>query len=104
MLFLFPLACLLCATDPFWVCSAAGWSTLAPDDAEVLANMKLYLRSLLGINSTAQTHQQQQQPARTSQVPDSQGWSMTQRTLVGAEAGACGIDGRRTWHKRCRVP
>jgi hypothetical protein len=94
-----------CVPHPACVFSAAGWSTLDPDDAEVLANMKLYLRSLLGLSSTAQTHQQrQQQPAAgTSQVPDSQGWSRTQRALVGAQAADCGTYGRRTWHVRCRV-
>lgn len=77
------LPCHLC-------CRAAGWSSLSPDDDEVVANMQAYLRSLLQEPSAA-TQQQQQQamPSSTSLAvpPDSRGWSPTQRTLVSGAVG-----------------
>lgn len=76
----------LCAPDhlplPSSHRSASGWSTLAPDDSEVVANMQAYLRSLLQQSPSSQSQLQQELPTTTS--TDSQGWSIPQRTLVCA--------------------
>lgn len=59
------VACMCC-------CRAAGWSSLTPDDAEVVANMQYYVRSVL--QPTADV-----QPGRDH---SSHGWSLPQQALV----------------------
>lgn len=90
-------ACLTKCPLPSSHRSASGWSTLAPDDSEVVANMQAYLRSLLQQSPSSQSRLQQELPTTTS--TDSQGWSIPQRTLVRAgfvsvwsgTAGSCNM-------------
>lgn len=67
-------------------CRAAGWSTLTPNDAEVVANMQSYVRSLLQPTANGQP-QYHQQPDHGS-AADSRGWSLPQQALVGVQAAS----------------
>jgi hypothetical protein len=61
-------------------CRAAGWSTLTPDDAEVVVNMQSYVRSLLQPTASGQPSDNQQ--SDHGSAPDSRGWSLPQQALV----------------------
>jgi hypothetical protein len=67
---------------------AAGWSSLSPDDAEVVTNMQAYLRSLLQ-EPPAAAHGQHTASTSPSPgvLPDSRGWSPTQCMLVSGGVG-----------------
>lgn len=72
------------------VFSASGWSTLVPDDSEVVGNMQAYVQHLL--QSYSPTDEQPAHGGSLKTQPDQpqeavsqavRGWSPAQQALVG---------------------